>query len=196
MVLRVGWRADDRRLFERTIRTTGEDQANFATALEMLVVKAFGDMGQTARLRLIRDRFIAGHNSCDLCRHLDSAPPETPIRGVVDRCRVWESHADTAISRTRKPTTDPTYPAFTVGETDSNNEITESEAGDSRYTRTVATAVEGISTEYTGTDVEVVIRWTATTAATASAAVTTAPRLDRCDLFFMWTIGTYGDALP
>ena len=89
----------------------------------MLAVKAFGDMGQTARLRLIRDRFIAGHNSCDLRRHLDSAPPETPIRDVVDRCRVWESHADPAISRTRKPTTDPTYPTFTVGETDSNNEI-------------------------------------------------------------------------
>ena len=98
--------------------------ANFATALEILAVKAFGDMGQTARLRLIRDRFIAGHNSCDLRRHLDSAPPETPIRDVVDRCRIWESHADPAISRTRKPTPNPMYPTFTVGETDSNNEIT------------------------------------------------------------------------
>ena len=73
-------------------------------------------MGQTARLRLIRDRFIAGHNSCDLRRHLDSAPPETPIRDVVDRCRVWESHADPVSGRMRKPTTDPMYPAFTVGE--------------------------------------------------------------------------------
>ena len=43
---------------------------------------------------------------------------------MVDRCRVWESHADPAISMTRKPTTDPMYPTFTVGETDSNNEIT------------------------------------------------------------------------
>ena len=115
--------ADYRRHFERTIRTTGEDPANFATALEMLAVKAFGDMGQTARLRLIRDRFIAGHNSCDLRRHLDSALPETPIRDVADRCRIWENHADPAISRTRKSTTDPMYPTFTVGETDSNNEI-------------------------------------------------------------------------
>ena len=41
-----------------------------------------------------------------------------------------------------------------------------------------------------------VIRWAATTAETASAAATTVPRLDRCDLFFMWTVGTYGDALP
>ena len=82
----------------------------------MLAVKAFGDMGQTARLRLIRDRFIAGHNSCDLRRHLDSAPPETPIKNVVDRCRVWESHADPASSRMRKTTTDLMYQSFTVGE--------------------------------------------------------------------------------
>ena len=67
--------ADYRRQFERTTRTVGEDPAIFATALETLAVKAFGDMGQTARLRLIRDRFIAGHSSCELRRHLDSVPP-------------------------------------------------------------------------------------------------------------------------
>ena len=38
-------------------------------------MKAFGYMGQTARLRLIRDRFIAGHSSCELRRYLDSVPP-------------------------------------------------------------------------------------------------------------------------
>ena len=75
--------ADYRRQFERTTRTVGEDPAIFATALETLAVKAFGDMGQTARLRLIRDRFIAGHSNCDLRRHLDSASPESPIRDVV-----------------------------------------------------------------------------------------------------------------
>ena len=47
--------ADYRRQFERTTRTVGEDTAIFATALETLAVMAFGDMGQTARLRLIRD---------------------------------------------------------------------------------------------------------------------------------------------
>ena len=104
----------------RTIRTTREDPENFATALEMLAVMAFGDMG----LRLIRDRFIAGHSNCDLRRHLHSAPPETPIRDVVDRCRVWESHADPAVHRMSKPTPDPMYPTYTVCETDSNNEIT------------------------------------------------------------------------
>ena len=79
---------DYRRQFERTTRTAGEDPSIFATALETLAVKAFGDMGQTARLRLIHDRFIAGHSSCELRRHLDSVPPETPIRDVVDRCCV------------------------------------------------------------------------------------------------------------
>ena len=39
----------------------------------------------------------------------------------MDRCRIWESHAGL---RTSKPTPDPMYPAYTVGETDSNNEIT------------------------------------------------------------------------
>ena len=75
-------------------------------------------MGQTAQLRLIRDGFIAGHNSCDLRRHLDSAAPETPIRNMVDRCRVWESHADPEIMR--NPTTETLYPTFT----ESNYDIT------------------------------------------------------------------------
>ena len=88
--------ADYRRQFEKTTRSAGDDPSIFATALETLVVKAFGDMGQTAHLRLIRDRFIAGHSSCELHRYLDSVPPETPIRDVVDRCRVWENHVDTA----------------------------------------------------------------------------------------------------
>ena len=116
--------ADYRRQFKRTTRTIGEDPAIFATALETLSVKAFGDMGQTARLRLIRDRFIAGHSNCDLRRHLDSVSPETQIRDVVDQCRVWESHADPAVRQTSKPAPDPTYPAYAVGDTDSNNEVT------------------------------------------------------------------------
>ena len=99
--------ADYRRQFERTTRTAGEDPSIFATALETLAVKAFGEMGQTARLRLIRDRFIAGHSSCELRRHLDSVPPETHIRDVVDLCRVWESHADPAVRRVSKPSPDP-----------------------------------------------------------------------------------------
>ena len=110
--------ADYRRQFEKTTRSAGEDPSIFATALETLAVKAFGDMGQTARLRLIRDRFIAGHSSCELRRYLDSVPPETPIRYVVDRCRVWESHADPEIRQVSKPSPDPIYPAYVVGDSD------------------------------------------------------------------------------
>ena len=78
--------ADYRRQSEKTIRSAGEDPSIFAIALETLAFKTFGDMGQTAFLRLIHDRFIAGHSSCELRRYLDSVPPETPIRDVVDRC--------------------------------------------------------------------------------------------------------------
>ena len=97
------WLADYRRQFEKTTRTAGGDPSIFATALDTLAVKAFGDMGQTARLRLVRDRFIAGHNNYKLRRHLDSVPLETPLRDVVDLCRVWESHADPAVRRVSKP---------------------------------------------------------------------------------------------
>ena len=64
--------ADYRRQFQRTTRAAGEDPSIFAIALETLAVKAVGNMDQRARLRIIRDRFIAGHDSCELRRHLDS----------------------------------------------------------------------------------------------------------------------------
>ena len=80
-------------------------------------------MGQTGRLRLIRDRFIAGHDNCDLRRHLDSVPPETPIRDVVDRCRIWQSHADPMVRRMTKPTPDMTYPTYAVGDADKDKEV-------------------------------------------------------------------------
>ena len=116
--------ADYRRQFERTTRTVGEDPTIFATALEILAVKAFGDMGQTTRLRLIRDWFIAGHSSCELRQHLDSVPPDTPIRDVVDRCHVWESHADPAVRWVSKPSPDPIYPAYVIGDADKISETT------------------------------------------------------------------------
>ena len=31
---------------------------------------------------------------CSLHRHLDSVEPGTPMRDIVDRCRVWESLAE------------------------------------------------------------------------------------------------------
>ena len=71
--------ANYRREFDKTVRKPGEDPSNFAITLETL---AFGDMGQTASLRLIRDRFIAGHGSCDLRRYLDCVPPDTHLRDI------------------------------------------------------------------------------------------------------------------
>ena len=82
--------ANYRREFDKTVWKLGEDPSNFAITLETLAVKAFGNMGQTARLRLIRDRFIVGHESCDLRRYLDCVPPDMPLRDIVDRCRVWD----------------------------------------------------------------------------------------------------------
>ena len=75
--------ANYRREFDKTVRKRGEDPSNFAITLEMLAVKAFGTMGQTARLRLIRDRFIAGHESCDLRRYLDCVPPDIRLSGIL-----------------------------------------------------------------------------------------------------------------
>ena len=79
--------ANYRREFDKTVRTPEEDPSNFAIALETLAVKAFGDMGQVASLRLICDRFIARHESCELRRHLDCLSPDTPLRDIVDSGR-------------------------------------------------------------------------------------------------------------
>ena len=51
-----------------------------------------------------------------LRRNLNSVPPETPIRDIVDRCRVWESHTDTGIWRIVKPTPERALPVYTVDE--------------------------------------------------------------------------------
>ena len=49
---------------------------------------------------------------------MDSVPPETPIRDVVHRRRVWESHADPDIRRVSKPGPEPIYLAYVVGDSD------------------------------------------------------------------------------
>ena len=98
------------------IRRDGKDPSDFTVALETIAVKAFGDMGPNARTRFIRDRFIAGHPDCYLRWHLDSVPPDTPIRDIVDRCRVCESHADTYARRVAKPTPEKARPVCVVSE--------------------------------------------------------------------------------
>ena len=114
--------ANYRREFDKTVRKPGEDPSNFAIALETLAVKAFGDMGQTARLRLIRDRFIASYGSCDLRLYLDCVPPDTPLRDIVDRCRVWESHTDPEVRRVSKPMPEPAYPTYVVEQSEYETE--------------------------------------------------------------------------
>ena len=47
---------------------------------------------------MIRDRFIAAQRNCGLRRHLDGISSDTPIRDIVDRCRVWESHSEQELS--------------------------------------------------------------------------------------------------
>ena len=215
--------ADYRRQFEKTTRTEGEDPSIFATALETLAMKAFGDnvpnnpqrdMGQTARLRLIRDRFMVGHSSCELRRHLDSVPPETPIRDVMDRCRIWESHADPAVRRVSKPSPDQIYPAYEVGDSDSISEttrvaaVTQPRSGPHQLEDSVTassdrdteSAVAGRQSSGVGgiraySYVAVVPLWTAADSAAPSTA-THPTGLERCGVFLMWEVGSCCDSLP
>ena len=50
---------DYRRQFERVSRSPGEDPPVFAVELEILAMRAFADLNSSARLQLVRDRFIA-----------------------------------------------------------------------------------------------------------------------------------------
>ena len=108
--------ADYRRQFEKITRVAGTDPSIFAIELETLRMKAFGDMGHMARLRLVRDRFIAGQDSCTLPRHLDSVSPETPLQDIVDRCRVWESHADLEDQGGWYPSPRRSLPVYTIND--------------------------------------------------------------------------------
>ena len=47
-------------------------------------MRAFADLNSSARLQL---------RECSFHRHLDGVGQGTPIRDIVGRCRVWESHA-------------------------------------------------------------------------------------------------------
>ena len=89
-----------RRRFESAIRRPGVDPATFTSELGILAVRGFGDMGKRARDSMVRDRFIVAQRNCGLHRHLDGVSSDTPIRDIVDSCRVWESHSD------REPSSD------------------------------------------------------------------------------------------
>ena len=86
-----------RRQFENERRRPGLDPATFATELSILALRGFSDMKEKARDLMVRNKFIAAQQSCDLHRHLDSAAPETSIGDIVDSCRIWESHAEPGV---------------------------------------------------------------------------------------------------
>ena len=89
-----GRSAEYRRQFERASRRPGDDPSVFAIELETLAGRAFVDVDASVQLQLVRDRFIAGQAEFSHRRHLDSEGPGTPMMDIVDRCRVWESHAE------------------------------------------------------------------------------------------------------
>ena len=103
-------------------RPPGDDPAAFAIELETLARKAFVDVDAPVRLQLVRDRFIAGQEHCALRIHLDSVGPDTPISVIVDRCRVWASHADPEVRRISKPMPEPDYPTYVVKQPDYETE--------------------------------------------------------------------------
>ena len=86
--------AECRRQFERVSRSPGDDPSVFAIELETLARRAFVDVDASVWLQLMRDIFIDGQAECFLHRHLDSVGTDTPTEDIVDRCRVWESHAE------------------------------------------------------------------------------------------------------
>ena len=91
--------AEYKRQFRSAFRRPGGDPSIFAIELETLARRAFADIDSSMQLQMVRDRFIVGQAECALRRHLDSLGPDTPMRDIVDSCRVWESHNEAAIGR-------------------------------------------------------------------------------------------------
>ena len=77
-------------------------------------MRAFADLNASARLQLVWDRFIAGQMECSLRLYLDSVGPGTHIRDIVDRCRVWESHAEDTDSWGACPSLERLRPVYRV----------------------------------------------------------------------------------
>ena len=82
------------RRFESASRRSGVDPATIATELGIVAMRGFADMGERARDLMIRNKFIAAQQSCELRRYLDGAAADASIRDIVDSCCVWESHTE------------------------------------------------------------------------------------------------------
>ena len=84
----TGWLAEYERQFRRAFRRPGDDPLVFAIQLETLARRALADIDSSIQLQMVRDRFFAAQAECTLRRHLDSLGPDTPMRDIVDSCRV------------------------------------------------------------------------------------------------------------
>ena len=93
------------------------DPATFATELGILAVRGFEDVGKRTRDSMIRDIFIAAQGNCRLRQHLDGFSSDTPIRDIVDRCRVWESHSE------REPSSGAGQDQDSLGESGDSQEL-------------------------------------------------------------------------
>ena len=113
--------AEYRRQFEKVSWSPADDLSVFVIELETLAIRAFADLNASARLQLIRDRFIAGQRECSLRRHLDSVGQGTPIWDIVDRCRVWESHAEDTDSWGACPSPEGSRPVYRVDDIQPEN---------------------------------------------------------------------------
>ena len=143
---------------------------------------------------------------------MDSVSPETPIRDVVDRCRVWESHAHPAVRRVSKPSPDQIYPAYAVGDADNNIETTKVAAAVTGQRsspnqledllRRVLTTTEPPAPKPEVPDVEKLLQHLVRETQSRPPAVVSPPvpthptRLDRCGVFLMWEIRSCSDTLP
>ena len=68
-----------RRRFESASRRSGMEPATFATELGILAMRGFADMGERARDLMIRNKFIAAQQSCELRHYLDGAAADASI---------------------------------------------------------------------------------------------------------------------
>ena len=89
-----------KRQFRWAFRRPDDDPSIFAIELETLARRAFADIDSSIQLQMVRDRFIDGQAEFALRRHLDSFGPDTPMRNIVDSCRVWESHNEVTMAQT------------------------------------------------------------------------------------------------
>ena len=115
--------AEYKRQFQRVVRRPMDDPSIFAIELETLARRALIDIDISIQLQMVCDRFIDGQVECALRRHLDSLGPDTPMAGIVDCCRVWESHRDVETEPRMSADRCPTRTIFPVTEVEPTSAV-------------------------------------------------------------------------